>query len=211
MKICNLPLVLLTLVPFIGAVANAAELASAKVLEVKGSVTYHAQGSEKPLKQGMIIKEGADLTTAPLSNAKLAFSNGSILTIQENSSLSFDELSQKSFNGNKTYEELEADPSESQTRLQLNYGKVRGETKKLRDESNFEVSSPLGTAAIRGTIFSVLVGYNAERGEYSFQVTNENGEVYVISRYSGALDFGRGNVASKGYSGDTEERRQSLP
>src|SRR5690606_22509652 len=113
---------------------------------------------------------------------------------------------------NKSYEQLEADPSVSQNRLELNYGTVTGHVKKLRPGSDFMVNTPIGTAAIRGTVFSVSLLYNKERNEMILIVENADGLVDIISQFSGELDFGRGNIADTGYGNSSgESKRQAIP
>jgi len=200
MKNTRFHLVLLALFGLSALTINAAQLASAKVLSVTGTVTnYSENGDESPLAVGEILKQGDSVTTTALSNALLVFSNGSELVVEENSSVTLAELSQEAFSGKKTYEQLKADPSKSQSLLELNYGKVSGHVKKLRPGSEFFVETPLGTAAIRGTKFKVELRYSAERGEFILYVHNKDGKVDVISRYAGNAEYGRGSVADKGY------------
>ena len=173
------------------ATANAAQLASAKVLSVSGTVTSYTEGgAETPLQAGAILTQGASICTKPSSQAELVFSNGSELTVMENSRLTLAELSQQAFGGTKSYEQLQADPSRSQTLLKLNYGKTSGHVKKLSDGSQFLVESPLGTAAIRGTNFTIALNFNPTTGLYSIQVSNHDGLVDLITTAEGSKEDG---------------------
>lgn len=186
MKTLRIPLTILCVLAFSTLSVHAAQLASAKVLKVSGTVTkYDSSGSQAPLKAGEILTEGDSITATALSSAMLVFSNGSELTVEENTSLSLAKLEQSAFGGSQKYEQLQADPSQSQTLLELNYGKLSGHVKKLKPGSDFMVQTPLGTAAIRGTTFTTQLFYNAERGEFIFLVENIDGAVDVISRYFG--------------------------
>ncbi|MGB0417093.1 MAG: FecR family protein [Coraliomargarita sp.] len=193
--------------------SNAAELASAKVLSVTGTVTkYAADGSESPLAQGDILKQGDGITTAVLSTATLVFSNGSDIIVEENSSVTIKELSQKPFGGNKSYEQLSADPSQSQALLELNYGKLNGHVKQLRSGSNFHIETPLGTAAIRGTRFFVGLRYNTITGDMMLSIKNLDGLVDALSRYAGSVDYGRGGMGDKTYdAGITNDSVEAIP
>jgi len=193
--------------------AQAAQLASAKVVDVVGTVTkYSASGQQSPLQTGDILKEGDSISVTALSKADLVFSNGSELTIEENTSLNIVKLQQEAFSGNQSYEQLQADPSKSQTLLELNYGKLSGHVKKLRSDSQFHVDTPLGTAAIRGTKWSALLIYNKERGEFLLTVKNFDGLVDIISRYVGEFEYGKGNIGDKGYdSSISEETKELIP
>ncbi|MEM1223195.1 MAG: FecR domain-containing protein [Verrucomicrobiota bacterium] len=165
----------------------AAELASAKVTAVTGTVTlYPASGPERQLKVGDIVKEGDDISATALSNASFVFSNGSTLELEENSSLTIRELQQENFSGGKTYEQLEADPSKSQTMLELNYGTVSGHVKKLKPGSEFHVETALGTAAIRGTIWTVQIRYNSSTGELALIIRNRGGLIDLIGGFVGS-------------------------
>lgn len=172
--------------------AHAADLATAKVLKVTGDVLkYNAEGGNEALKEGDILREGDGITTSFLSSVDLIFSNGSELTVLENSSLSFEELAQKPFNGGNSYEQLSADPSQSQTLLQLNYGQLGGHVKKLRSDSSFEIQTPLGTAAIRGTIFRIRLKFDVVTGGMTLSVNNVNGIVELKSPFLDEVDYGK--------------------
>ena len=213
MKNTRFHLVLLALFGLSALTINAAQLASAKVLSVTGTVTNYAEnGDESPLAVGAIVKQGDSIVTTAMSNALLVFSNGSELVVEENTSVTLAELSQEAFSGKKSYEQLKADPSKSQSLLELNYGKVSGHVKKLRPGSEFFVETPLGTAAVRGTKYSVELRYNTERGEFMLFIRNEDGKVDIISRYAGSFEYGRGNIGDKGYdTAVSEDKIDSIP
>mgnify|MGYP001550716837 CR=1 FL=1 len=188
MKTHNSFILLILLLTFSSASAQDAQLASAKVIEVVGTVSKNsADGQSSQLKVGEIVKEGASITTAKLSMAKLVFSNGSEMTIEENTRITIAELQQDAFTGGKSYEQLQADPSKSQTLLELNYGEINGHTKKLQPGSNFKIKTPLGTAAIRGTRWSIMLIFNPERGEFILITNNKDGALDIISKYGGTV------------------------
>jgi hypothetical protein len=209
MKNTRFHLVLLALFGLSALTINAAQLASAKVLSVTGIVT---NSEESPLAVGAILAQGDSVVTSALSNALLVFSNGSELVVKEKSSVTLAELTQEAFSGKKSYEQLQADPSKSQALLELNYGKVSGHVKKLRPGSTFKIETPLGTAAIRGTKFTVETRYDAARGEYILAIENEDGLVDIISSYVGSLEYGRGNVGDMGYvAAVSYNKSESIP
>lgn len=193
--------------------ASAQELATAKVVEVTGTVTkYLENGDLEPLEKGDLLREGDAVSVTALSSAKLVFSNGSEMTINENTSINLATLQQESFAGGKSYEQLKADPSTSQTLIELNYGSLSGHVKKLRKGSNFNIQTPLGTAAIRGTKWETFLIYNAERQEFLFSTKNLDGAVDIISRYVGSVEYGSGNVGDKSYESSlTEDVREAIP
>ncbi|MFP4157532.1 MAG: FecR domain-containing protein [Opitutales bacterium] len=191
----------------------AQQLATAKVINVTGTVTkYLANGESQQLSAGDLLREGDAVSATALSSADLVFSNGSELTIEENTSVNFAALKQQAFSGNKRFEALDADPSTSQTLLELNYGSVSGHVKKLRSDSSFEVETPLGTAAVRGTRFIVSLIFDTERQEFMMSVDNIDGLVDVISKYVGSVEYGSSNIGDKGFkSGLEEEKREQIP
>lgn len=189
---------------------SAAQLSSAKVLSVEGTATkYSKDGGNAPLQLGDILVEGDSVSATALSSAQLVFSNGSLVTVEENTSFNIAKLAQQPFSGSAAYEQLQADPSVSQTLLEINYGRLDFDVKKLRQGSSFDIASPLGTAVIRGTQGSVRLLYNAERAEFMFVVSNDDGMVDIVSRYAGNIAYGKNSIGDKGYnsalSDDTAE------
>jgi hypothetical protein len=213
MKTLRIPFTILCVLAISALSAQAAQLATAKVLEVSGIVTkYAVNGAESSLKAGEILKQGDSISASKLSNAKLVFSNGSEVTLEENSSMSITKLEQAAFGNSQSYEQLQADPSQSQTLLELNYGEVDFHVKKLQTGSTFNIQTPLGTAAIRGTQGSVKLFFNAERGEYMLVIENLDGLIDVISRFSGELEFSDSGIGDLGYaSGAKNEQVAPLP
>lgn len=213
MNITKLSVSLFSLLLLCAFSLTAAQNPSAKVLSVDGTVTKYSQsGGNTPLSPGDVLVEGDSVSATALSSAVLVFSNGSQVTVQENTSFGINKLTQEPYSGSASYEQLEADPSVSQTLLELNYGELDFHVKKLRQGSSFDIQSPLGTAAVRGTQGSVRLFYNAERGEFLFIVENNDGLVDLISRYAGGVEYGNGNVGDKGYdSGVSDDSVESIP
>jgi hypothetical protein len=95
MKTLRIPFTLFCLLAISALSAHAAELATAKVLSVSG--TRHENrgrafikigGRESPLKAGDILREGDRLNSTEGSKAFIVFSNGSEITLYQNTSLS---------------------------------------------------------------------------------------------------------------------------
>lgn len=212
MKTLRIPFLFLALLAIGSISAQAAQLASAKALGVVGTVTkYTADGGNSPLVAGDILKEGDSISVIALSNAELVFSNGSKLTIKENTNISFAKMSQDAFGGGQTYEQLEADPSKSQVLLELNYGELDGHVKKLQTGSKFDIQTPLGTAAIRGTQFTIKLKYNAKYGEFSLSVKNKDGKVNIISRYAGSFEDDNTAGDKRNLSPLSDDTEQPVP
>ena len=193
--------------------SHAAELATAKVLSVSGTVMrsegaslIKIGGRESPLKAGDILREGDRLNSTKGSKAFIVFSNGAEITLYQNSSLSIISLEQEPYTSQKVYNELEADPSKSQTLLELDYGQIDGHVKKLRKESSFDINTALGTAAIRGTRFSIRLFFTANK--LRLTIVNFDGLVDLITQttapvISGDIDEGEGNTFDSESNVDT--------
>lgn len=211
MKNSRLYLALFAFFGLSALIVNAAQTASAKVLSVTGSVHVYAEGSpDAPLTAGAILTQGQGIVTTAMSSAHLVFSNGSELTVKENTSVTIAELTQEAFGGNKSYEQLKADPSKSQALLQLNYGKVSGHVKQLRAGSKFNIETPLGTAAIRGTKHEVGLGYNPVRKTVSMTVTNMDGKIDLITKTGGKIEY-YNNAAEVAYETGVKGTTQPVP
>jgi hypothetical protein len=212
MKSLRIPLIFLASLLISSFSLSAAQLATAKALSVTGTVTkFSTSGGQSPLVTGDILKAGDSISVTALSNATFVFSNGSTINVKENTSFLIKEFEQDSFSGSQSYEQLEADPSKSQVLLELNYGELDGHVKKLRNGSKFDIETPIGTAAIRGTKFTVRIVYNAERGEFLLVVKNKDGAVNILSRYAGAFEYSEG-IGDKGYqSALTNDNEEAIP
>lgn len=129
------------------------------VMRVTGEAYVFKQGETVrfPLKSGSIVSQGQMIATAPKASVMLAFSNGTTVTIGENSLLSIDEFVQKPFSEIFKMAEAVKEPSRSETRMNLIRGDVITNVKKLntKEGSKFEIKTPVGLAGIRGTTFQI--------------------------------------------------------
>ena len=195
MKTLRIPITLFCLLAISALSSHAAELATAKVLSVSGTVIkteggglVKVGGRESPLKVGDILREDDRIYTTDDSKVFLVFSNGSEITLYQNSSLSIVDLEQEPYTSKRVYNELEADPSKSQTLLELDYGELDGHVKKLTNTSSFNINTPLGTAAIRGTRFSISLGFSG--GKFTLSISNFDGLVDLITQTGSAVVTG---------------------
>jgi hypothetical protein len=204
MKTLRISFILFSLSVISALPSHAAELATAKVVSVSGLVMksevadfIKIGGRESPLKVGDILRQGDRLNSTEDSKAFLVFSNGSEITLYQNSSLSIVNLEQEPYGSKRVYNELVADPSKSQTLLELDYGQLDGHVKKLSKESSFDIKTALGTAAIRGTRFSINLRFTANK--FRLTITNFDGLVDLITQttapvISGEVLDGEGNT-----------------
>jgi hypothetical protein len=169
---------------------------SGTVIKTEGGGFIKVGGRESPLKAGDILREGDRIHSTEGSKVFLVFSNGSEITLFQNSSLSIVDLEQEPYTSKRVYNELEADPSKSQTLLELDYGQLDGHVKKLSNTSSFNIETPLGTAAIRGTRFSISLLFTGNK--LILSVSNFDGLVDILTKSSskvvtGKKGFGGGN------------------
>lgn len=207
MKTLRIPFTLFCLLVISALSSHAAELATAKVLSVSGTVikteggggSFKIGGRESPLKAGDILREGDRIHSTEGSKVFLVFSNGSEITLFQNSSLSIVDLEQEPYTSKRIYNELEADPSKSQTLLELDYGQLDGHVKKLSNTSSFNIKTPLGTAAIRGTRFSISLLFTGDK--LILSVSNFDGLVDILTQSSSKVVTGKKGGGKGGNKG----------
>lgn len=143
---------------------------------VKGNVTYKLAGTTEflPLSAGTALPQGATIKTGPSSLVAVVFSNGAVATITSDSEVEVTKFEQEVFSGSLS---ANAEPSVSNTELNVINGSVVSKVAKLKSGSSYVVKSPVGAAGVRGTTFKV--SYNSETG--AFSVSTVEGNV-VVSR-----------------------------
>lgn len=158
-------------------------VSDAKVVAVDkpGAVVVRG-GTSLSVSMGMLITEGDRLMTNG-ATVGLVFKNGSTLNVSPDTQLEFQTVRQapipSSVRG--SYGSLNANPSESITKLNLVSGDVSGNVKKLRavaPNSRFEVATKVGVAGIRGTTFRVT--FMRVGGIWSYKLSNIVGDVVFI-------------------------------
>ncbi len=170
-----------------------------RVLKVQGTVTLSDSGKPaEPLKEGIFIHQKNLVKTGADSQAWLLFSNGTTVTVQPNSSFSVEKFLQTPFDSTEVdYTKLKAEPSVSQTQINVNEGSIVADVRKLNKGSTFKIGTPLGVAGIRGTLIQVTVNttiggsisvtINLPEGLSDFaatngqQVTLANGQTVTVS------------------------------
>ena len=122
----------------------------------RNSSTVSSSSSPVGLRVGSIVASSSQIRVEQHSEVVLLFSNGTIATIGANTRMTVKEFQQESFgryDGNFSREE---EVSSARLLLDLEAGDLVVDVKKLKRSSSFEVSTPLGTAGIRGTVFKIL-------------------------------------------------------
>lgn len=125
------------------------QMGKATVQNIKGSATYSENGKMRGLlKTGMVLGEGASITTTPGSQVQLWLGdNGQLLQVLENTTVGINTL------------RLQKTPADviAHTELELKKGGgLIGNVKKLANASKFDVKYAEGVAGIRGTEWAIL-------------------------------------------------------
>ena len=169
--------------------AQAATLADAKILTLAGTATVHSvedQKSKKTLKVGDVIRQGDVVTTGAKDSAKIAFSNGCIINLDPSTQVVLEVVAQEPHQSPRSYQQLVRDPSHSVTLLNINYGSVFGQVKKLTDNSKFNVKTRLGVVVLDDTRFRASYNFNPIANDFNFMINNIDGSVDVIAAYEGS-------------------------
>ena len=112
---------------------------------------------------GVLLPVGAGVETGAGGGALLLLSNGTVITISANTKMKISSFVQEPFDDKgQSVGDLKEEPSSSSVLVDLEVGDLVVKTKKLNKKSNFEISSPVGTAGIRGTQFGM--GFSPQRG-----------------------------------------------
>lgn len=100
---------------------------------------------------GVLLPDGATVQTGAGASVLLLLSNGTVVTVSENTKMKISSFVQEPFdNKGLSVGDLQEEPSSSSVLVDLDVGELVVKTKKLNKKSNFEISSPVGTAGIRG-------------------------------------------------------------
>jgi len=134
-----------------------------RIYEVKGQPIeiILKDGSTPPLRVGQSVPHDATIRTSATATITLIFSNGAMLAIQPASELQVNFLTSE-----PTRPALPAKPANSHssavtdTDVKLKNGLIMLDVPPQNKKSNFQVTTPLGLACIRGTRFFVQVGKN---------------------------------------------------
>ena len=166
--------VLLCLLVGLQASTSEENLGQIKAMRVIGNVT--AQSSDEPapvpLTNGDLLYESYTIVTAAQASVVLVFSNGSTVRVLGNTKLELSSFRQDPLDQETVaIESLKAEPSTSLTELNLVYGELVGEVKKLSHSSSYSIHTPVGAAGIRGTIFHDRYSPEGDTATYSFTTT----------------------------------------
>lgn len=156
------------------AQTQAGQILAAKV---EGEVLkIAADGTTAPLSNGAKIAETDTITTGKNSSVVLVFMNGSSVKLGADSRLAIDEFKMDPLGEDLEVSKLQAEPTVSQTKLNLSYGEMVGDVKKLNTSSNYSIKTPVGAAGIRGTIYRIV-----------FRPTSDGKAFFTVSTAAGLV------------------------
>jgi hypothetical protein len=160
-----------------------------KVARVVGKATKTVGGTETELKKEDTVEQSAVVrTVGDKSSLVLAFSNGATTRLGGETELVIDEFLQDPFKDDVRPSKIDAEPTPSRTKLSLNRGELVGDVKtlKLDQDASFTVTTPVGAAGVRGTVFRIVFRPSGTPGQAIFQLTTA----------AGLVDFGANATAS---------------
>lgn len=152
-----------------------------KAVRIEGDVQkLLADGTQVVVAEGALITEKDTLVTGADSSVVLVFMNGSTVRVGASTRLSIDEFKMDPFGEDIEPGKLENEPSVSRTSLNVSYGEVVGNVKKLAKGSAYNVRTPVGAAGIRGTTFQVRLVPTVINGQNTFTLTLSTAEGVVL-------------------------------
>jgi hypothetical protein len=163
--------------------------------QVMGEViaTNLVDDSRRALVNNDVISQRYVVTTGENSRVVLIFSNGAMLNLGAQTTLSIDEFLQDPFREDIALAELKDEPTTSVTKLNLARGELVGDVKHLRREqgSSFTVNTPVGAAGIRGTTFRIVFRPDAN-GQVIFTLSTSEGAILFEAPASAAVSVETG-------------------
>ena len=176
------------------------------IAEINGEVSFRNQDgslvNSSEFTSGSILPVGYEVITGKNSSVLCLLSNGTLLTVRENSDMRVESFTLEAFDANGlVMEKMDKEPSSSKVMLDLDIGSLVIKTKKLNKGSQFEIESPIGTAGIRGTEFQF--GFNEKSG-VDLDVTEST--VAFVSKGGDTQLIGQGNGLSVSITGEIMNR-----
>ncbi len=165
-----------------------------KAAKVSGTVTIvGADGAQHAIHDGDTLTETDTVVTGANSGLVLVFMNGSTVKLAANSRLLIEEFKMDPLGSDIAISKLTKEPSVSQTKLNLAYGDMVGDVKKLNKSSNYGIKTPVGAAGIRGTTFRIVFTPAANGQPAAFTLSTAEGLVVFTGTTGSAVSVGQGS------------------
>jgi len=119
------------------------------------------------------------LTTGKGGKVSLLFSNGTLVTVKPGSRFYIRTYNQLEavVEGVADPGKLEEEPTKSELSAHLDFGELIVKAPKLKKGSSMNLTSPLGTAGIRGTMFQLMAVRNSLSGDISGGINLISGDI----------------------------------
>ncbi len=179
--------------------------AQARIVAVRGTAQLEAGGGKAvALEAGRSLSLGAVVYTGAASNIVIEFADGSLLTLEENSILRFDQLS--------AYGETGMVDS----RLRLLKGRLETHvTPASGPGSRFEIYSPAAISAVRGTRYRIAALDTSDNDKAGSSAVEVTGGLVDVSDEKQAntvpIEAGYGTIVVAGSAPQTPQRLLSAP
>lgn len=158
-----------------------------KAARVEGEVTrIDAAGATTPVSNGDIFTTSDTIQTGEKGSVVLVFQNGSTVRIASATKLRVDKFLMDPLADPAGLAAATEEPSPSQTELNLEFGEIVGNVKKLKGTSNYTIKTPVGAAGIRGTTFRIVFRPTGDGRAFNFQVTTAEGLVVFEGTSAGS-------------------------
>ena len=128
-----------------------------------------------------ILHENDTVVTGKDSSVVLVFMNGSSIQLGADTRLKIDEFKMEKLDQEILPSKLTKEPSVSKTALNLAYGEIVGDVKKLNTAggSTYSIKTPVGAAGIRGTVFRIVFRPTSDGKAFTFQLSTSEGLVVL--------------------------------
>ena len=160
--------------------ADTKEPANVIAVQVHGTVSVVHGKTAAPLavKDNDALAAGDIVETAPLSSVVLVLPNGSVVSLRERSRLAITLVLQSPFAAPDlvVYDNLKPEPSTSSTSLELMFGELVAQVRKLVSGSDLAIKTPVGTATVKGTEFGITYSEDTA-GEANYRLSTATGLV----------------------------------
>jgi hypothetical protein len=158
-----------------------------KAARIEGEVfKVSADGAQVQLNNGDLLTETDTVVTGAKASVVLVFMNGSTVRVAEGSRLKIEVFKMDPLAEGTDLASLTEEPSPSQTELNLSFGEIVGNVKKLKGTSNYNIRTPVGAAGIRGTTFRIVFRPTGDGRAFTFQITTAEGLVVFEGTTPGA-------------------------
>lgn len=158
-----------------------------KTARIEGEVfKLAADGTQVQLNNGDLLVETDTVVTGDKASVVLVFMNGSTVRVAPGSRLKIEVFKMDPLAEGTNLAALTEEPSPSQTELNLSFGEIVGNVKKLKGTSNYNIRTPVGAAGIRGTIFRIVFRPTGDGRAFNFQITTAEGLVVFEGTTAGA-------------------------